>query len=152
MGLVSLQLKDGRELMYYQLRQQSGAVDQHSAGKWVDQAGGTQTVKADDVELKPLRYWSAADGRRYPVKWSLRLPAEGVDWVVEALLDDQLMQASVTYWEGRCASVKQVVVWSWALGIWRCRGIEKRGASVSATGLLCGCSRQGRLIRRPVWP
>jgi predicted secreted hydrolase len=96
----SLQLQDGHELMFYQLRKKSGETDPHSAGKWVLPDGQAEPLKVDDVALKPLRYWQADSGARYPVAWEMYLPKQQRRWRVEALVDDQLMQMGITYWEG----------------------------------------------------
>lgn len=96
----SLQLADGHELMFYRLRKKSGETDTHSAGKWVLPDGSAQTLLSDAVELKPVRYWRAARGARYPVVWEMRLPKQQRQWRIEAVVDDQLMQTGITYWEG----------------------------------------------------
>lgn len=96
----SLQLTDGHDLMFYRLRKKSGETDAHSAGKWVLPDGQAQTLGVDDVELKPLRYWQADSGVRYPVAWEMRLPKQQRQLRIEAVLDDQLMQTGITYWEG----------------------------------------------------
>jgi predicted secreted hydrolase len=48
----------------------------------------------------PERYWKAPDGARYPVAWRLAVPGEGLDLRVRAVLDDQLLDHTVRYWEG----------------------------------------------------
>jgi len=96
----SLQLHDGQELMFYRLRKKGGATDSHSAGKWVYHDGQLQNLSADDVELTPLRYWSSAQGRRYPIAWAMRIPKLNQQFRIEALLDNQEMDTGITYWEG----------------------------------------------------
>ena len=96
----SLQLHDGHEVMFYRLRKKSGETDAHSAGKWVLPEGAAQTLASDDVKLKPLRYWQAASGARYPVAWEMSLRQQGKRWRIEAVVDDQLMETGITYWEG----------------------------------------------------
>lgn len=96
----SLQLQDGHELMYYRLRKTTGETDPHSAGKWVLPDGQTETLAAQDVQLQPLRYWRAESGVEYPVAWEMFLPKQQRCWRIEALVDDQLMQTGITYWEG----------------------------------------------------
>jgi predicted secreted hydrolase len=96
----ALQLEDGRELMFYQLRDKQGRAHPFSRGSLVQVDGSTQTLLPEAVKLKPLRYWQSESGARYPVKWRLRIKEHDVDLEVEALLDDQLMDHSVRYWEG----------------------------------------------------
>ncbi|MGB0848517.1 MAG: lipocalin-like domain-containing protein [Thiolinea sp.] len=95
----SLQLHEGHDLMFYRMRSKSGATDRHSAGKWVDANGETQALDYQQVELKPVRYWSVGE-RKYPVVWEMRIPELDKHWRIEALLDDQLMETGITYWEG----------------------------------------------------
>jgi len=94
----SLQLADGRNLMYYRLRRKDGQVDPHSAGTLSDSDGLLARLAPADVTLTPLAYWER-DDRRYPVEWSMQLAGEA-PWRIRALLPDQEMRASVRYWEG----------------------------------------------------
>ena len=91
----SLQLKDGRDLMYYRLRLKDGGADPHSSGSLSDGRGLLRTLGANDVQLLPLRHWNG-----YPVEWRLHLQGEENAWRVRALLQDQEMDLSVRYWEG----------------------------------------------------
>ena len=96
----ALQLEDGRELMFYRLRDKQGRTHPFSRGSLVQADGSSHALLPDAVELKPLRHWQAEDGARYPVAWRLQIAEYGLDLEVQALLDDQLMQHSVHYWEG----------------------------------------------------
>jgi len=96
----SLQLEDQQELMFYRLRKQDGATDKHSAGKWIMPDGTARPLAADEVILRPLRYWTSASGRRYPLSWQLQIPGLQQQLVVEALVDDQEMATGIYYWEG----------------------------------------------------
>lgn len=97
----SLQLQDGHELMFYQLRKTSGEADQaHSQGKWISADASTRHLTLQDVQLKPLKYWQAKTGAKYPIAWELNYPAVSGHWQIEAVVDDQLMATSVLYWEG----------------------------------------------------
>lgn len=97
----SLQFEDGHELMFYQLRKSSGEADQaYSQGKWIAADASTRNLSLKDVELKPLKYWQARNGTHYPIAWELNYPAIKGRWRVEAVVNDQLMETSVLYWEG----------------------------------------------------
>lgn len=96
----ALQLDDGRDLMYYQLRNKEGGVHAFSSGKLVEKDGRVHTLLPDQVRLTPTRYWQADDGERYPVSWRLQVAEHQLDLEVEALIDDQLMDHTVRYWEG----------------------------------------------------
>jgi len=91
----SLQLEDGRNLMYYRLRLKDGGTDPHSGGSLSDAGGLLRRLDADAVELTPLDRW-----REYPVEWRLQLQGEAHPWRVRALLEDQEMDLGVRYWEG----------------------------------------------------
>ncbi len=95
----SLQLDDGRNLMYYQLRRKDGSVDPHSAGTLSDSEGLQAKLTPAEITLTPLQYWEA-DGRRYPIEWRMQVAGESSSWLIRALLADQEMRMSVRYWEG----------------------------------------------------
>jgi predicted secreted hydrolase len=96
----ALQLEDGRDLMFYQLRNRQGGVHAYSRGSLVQPDGSVRSLHPDEVILTPVRYWQADDGTRYPVSWRLQVAEFQLDLEVQALLDDQLMDHSVHYWEG----------------------------------------------------
>ena len=77
----SLQLNDGRNLMYYQLRRKDGAIDPHSAGSLSDANGLRQSLGAEQVSLTPVSYWQSGD-RRYPIEWRMQLQSEPHPWRV----------------------------------------------------------------------
>ena len=99
----ALQLDDGRELMFYRLRNKQGGMHPFSRGSLVEKDGRVHSLLPGQVKLTPLHYWQAKDGTRYPVGWRLQVPGYGLDLEVQALLDDQLMDHSVHYWEGAVA-------------------------------------------------
>lgn len=97
----ALQLDDGREIMYYQLRRRDGGVDPFSGGTLVAADGSARHLSVADVSLEPLVYWSSPrDGTRYPARWRLRVPAEAVDLEITPHLADQELNLAVRYWEG----------------------------------------------------
>jgi predicted secreted hydrolase len=97
----ALQLEDGRDLMYYQLRNDDGSPSRFSEGVLVGPDGTSQPIERSDVSLEVLDTWTTPDGRRtYPVAWRLRVPEADLDLRVEALLPNQELDVSVRYWEG----------------------------------------------------
>jgi len=97
----ALQLEDGRDLMYYQLRTDEGAPSRFSEGVLVGPDGEAQPIRRTDISLEVLDTWTTPDGRRtYPVAWRLQVPDEDLDLRVEALLPNQELDVSVRYWEG----------------------------------------------------
>ncbi len=97
----ALQLDDGRDLMYYQLRNTDGSASRFSEGTIVGPDGNTTPIARDKVTLDVLDTWTSPDGTHtYPIAWRLRIPSADVDVRVTALLPNQEMDVSVRYWEG----------------------------------------------------
>jgi len=108
----SLQLDDGRDLMYFQLREREEserAAPGSSLRKrmpFVDASlvlvdGTRGLLDARDVALEVLSEWTSPhSGATYPAAWRLRHEGLGLDLTIEPLLADQEFQASVRYWEG----------------------------------------------------
>ena len=97
----SLQLDDGRDLMYYQLRRTDGSPSEFSEGVIVDPDGGTQRLDRSDVSIEVLDTWTSPDGAHtYPVEWRLRVPGENIDLEITSLIPNQELDVSVRYWEG----------------------------------------------------
>ncbi|WP_163994325.1 lipocalin-like domain-containing protein [Pyxidicoccus caerfyrddinensis] len=101
----SLQLSDGSELMYYQLRRKDGTSDRFSSGTWVPPPGAASSepvrVSREDVRVEVLDTWkSPRSGGQYPSRWRLRVEKLGLDVTVTPKLADQELPVSVLYWEG----------------------------------------------------
>jgi predicted secreted hydrolase len=95
----ALQLDDGRELMYAQLR----AADGRSAAlnMLIDADGSTRTLTSADFTLDVLGEWqSPRSGTRYPSAWRLRIPASDLDLTITPYLADQELALTTVYWEG----------------------------------------------------
>ncbi len=96
----SIQLADGRDLMYAQIRGEEGGP-LYTFGTLVDAAGDTRTLAPGAVELGVRETWtSPRSGATYPAGWTLRLPGEGLTLNLEPLLADQELATGVIYWEG----------------------------------------------------
>jgi predicted secreted hydrolase len=97
----ALQLSDGRDLMYYRLRDANGNASPFSGGSIVDADGESRRLAAGDVRLTAVDYWrSARTGIRYPVAWRLEVPSEDAVLEIVPYLEDQEVDLSVRYWEG----------------------------------------------------
>jgi predicted secreted hydrolase len=101
----SLQLADGRELMLYHLRLSGGSTDPYSSGTLVEKNGRAHHLKLREFRIEPLGTWySRQSGARYPARWRLTLPREGIQLEVTPTVADQELNTrgsvNVTYWEG----------------------------------------------------
>ncbi len=97
----SVQLDDGRELMFYHLRREDGSIDPRSKGGWVDEDGRHRVVTRDDVDLEVLDHWTSPDGQAtYPARWRLDFPDEELTLELEPVLADQELRDGFRYWEG----------------------------------------------------
>ncbi len=96
----ALQLDDGIDIMYYQLRGLDGSTDPHSKGRWMPADGPDRMLRPADLQLEPLRFARMSSGRRYPVAWRLSLPEFDRELRIEAVLDQQEMESFIPYWEG----------------------------------------------------
>jgi len=97
----ALQLDDGRDLMYYQLRNKNGSASRYTDGLIVGPEGQTTRIDKGDARLDVLDTYTTPDGSRdYPVEWRFRVPSEDLDLHIDAAFDDQELKVSVRYWEG----------------------------------------------------
>ncbi|MEX0724408.1 MAG: lipocalin-like domain-containing protein [Gracilimonas sp.] len=97
----SIQLSNGYDLMYYQLRNEDGSVSEFTTGSLIDPDGNKTTITPEDVELEVLNSWeSPHSGSNYPSAWIMRLPRFDLELNLETLFPDQEMDVSVRYFEG----------------------------------------------------
>jgi len=97
----SLQLDDGRDLMYYQLRRTDGTPSPFSEGVIVGPEGETRKLERSDVQIEVLDRWTTPDGTHtYPVEWTLHVPGEDIDLTITPYMPSQELDVSVRYWEG----------------------------------------------------
>jgi predicted secreted hydrolase len=97
----SIQLEDGRELMFFQLRQADGSIDPFSSGSIVSQDGQVTRLERADFTITVLDTWrSPASGGVYPAAWRVEIPGQDLALEITPLLADQEMDLQYTYWEG----------------------------------------------------
>ncbi len=96
----ALQLSDGSDLMFYNIRKTDGRQDEHSAGTWVDSAGNVEHIDREDIEIVVDERWQSPAGGSYPSRWSLYLPRKDLRLTVQPVMDDQELFTTVRYWEG----------------------------------------------------
>ena len=97
----SLQLDDGREVMYFQIRNTDGSIEPVSDGVLVEPDGRNIPLALSDVQIEVLDVWqSQASGARYPAKWRLKVPSAQIDVTLTPIVDSQELNLFFTYWEG----------------------------------------------------
>ena len=104
---VSVQLADGREIMFYRLRLEDGGSDPASTLTWIAKDG---TLTKSDFGWEVLDTWTSVEtGGVYPVKVRLTTtdPGSGrrVTLTLEPLAKAQEITGSlggIPYWEGAC--------------------------------------------------
>ena len=96
----SLQLADGRDLMFYRMRDREGNAQSFSNGVLVEQDGSLVSLSLESVRLLPLATWRSPLQTVYPVSWQLQIPQEQIDLRIDAAFEDQEMRHTVRYWEG----------------------------------------------------
>jgi predicted secreted hydrolase len=97
----ALQLDDGREIMFYQLRRRDGTQSPFTGGTLVRTDGTYRHLPPSEVQLEVLETWtSEVSGSVYPAGWRLRVPGEAVDLNISPVMNNQELNVSVRYWEG----------------------------------------------------
>ena len=96
----SLQLADGSDLMYFQLRHQDGSTDPTSSGSLVSPEGTVMRLAREDVEVEVLDTWDSPAGGRYPARWRLSIKPDGRTLEIRPVLADQELRHDARYWEG----------------------------------------------------
>ncbi|MFA5010749.1 MAG: lipocalin-like domain-containing protein [Ignavibacteria bacterium] len=96
----SLQLDNNVEIMYYQLRNKDGSVDETSKGSIVFPDGKKENIKANEVELKVIDEWKNAEGKVYPSGWTLKIPSRDISLTIRPAIKNQELNVTVKYWEG----------------------------------------------------
>ncbi|MHA7648575.1 lipocalin-like domain-containing protein [Mycobacterium sp. ML4] len=97
----SLQFDNGTALMICQIRQKDGRVSPFSSGTFIDPDGAVTHLTLSDWRVENRETWtSPASGATYPVGWKLAIPRLGLTLSGAALMRDQELRLSTTYWEG----------------------------------------------------
>ena len=96
----ALQLSDGSDLMFYNLRRSDGSQDRHSAGTLTLADGSTVHLSRDDLIVEVLDTWQSPRGGRYPIAWQIDVPKVNLSLTIDPLMDAQELVTTVRYWEG----------------------------------------------------
>jgi len=97
----ALQLDDGRDVMFYQLRRADGSGDRFGAGMLVEADGTAQPLRHDEIRIDVLATWrSPRSGVLYPARWRLTLPSRNLELDLSPRVADQELIVGTRYWEG----------------------------------------------------
>jgi predicted secreted hydrolase len=96
----ALQLSDGSDLMFYNLRRNDGSQDSYSAGTLTLADGKTVHLSRDDLLVEVLDSWQSPHGGRYPIAWQIAVPEYELNLKIDPILDAQELVTTVRYWEG----------------------------------------------------
>jgi len=97
----SCRFDDRTELMLYRFRDAHGRpLTAYASGTFVSRSGRAVPLHAFTVAAG--RRVLAASGRRWPLDWQLRVPAEHLSLSLRSIVRDQLFHGTVvpTFWEG----------------------------------------------------
>ena len=97
----ALQLSDGREVTWAQIRQVDVSLTPPSFGSITAADGSTTRLSSADATLEVTGHWtSPRSGAQYPAGWRLRIPAADLDLRITPRIPDQELPVSIIYWEG----------------------------------------------------
>lgn len=106
---LSIQLRDGTELMLYRLRHGDGSIDPYSSGSYVDAKGNSRFLALHDFSITPdADSWrSPATGAAYPLRWHISVPQLALQLEVTTPLRAQELTGKFgpSYWEGAIDAV-----------------------------------------------
>lgn len=93
----SVHLDNGDAVMLYRMRQKYG--EPYLTGTWIAADGSTELLHAQDISLMPMDTTQIA-GHTMPTRWSVKIPAKGLDITTTALNPKAWMDLRIPYWEG----------------------------------------------------
>jgi len=97
----SIQLSNGYDLMYYQLRNNDGSVSKFTTGSLIGPDGEKTTIGPNDVTLDVRDSWESRHSKSiYPSSWQMKIPKADLTLDLQPLFPDQVMDVSVRYYEG----------------------------------------------------
>lgn len=96
----ALQLSDGSDLMFYNLRKSDGTQDTFSGGTWISANGESRHIDRSEIDVTVVDTWNSPQGGTYPAGWKIRLKSEDLALSVVPIMDDQELSTTVRYWEG----------------------------------------------------
>jgi predicted secreted hydrolase len=101
----SIQLDNGVDLMFYQVRHRDGTIDPYSSGTIIFPGGKHQYIPLKEFQVEVLEKWKSQKSEAtYPSKWSIKVPSHQIVLILTPTVKDQELitkeSTRVTYWEG----------------------------------------------------
>ena len=96
----SMQLSDGRDIMYGVLRPRDVEGNAFTLGTVVEPDGTYRSLAEREVSVEALDYWESPRGGKYPSRWRFQILSEGLVLEVTPYIEEQELDAVVRYWEG----------------------------------------------------
>ena len=97
----SIQLDDGSALMFFQIRNEHGGLEQSSSGTYISPDGSTKSLDREAWDLEVFDTWSSpSSGIEYPAGWRITIPGLDLELTGRPLMANQELNVSTTYWEG----------------------------------------------------
>jgi len=96
----SMQLDDGTDIVYFQLRYKDGSTYPYNEGLIVDNEGNIIKLGTNDIPLKVTKTWQSPLGSVYPIEWEAEITPLGKTVIISALFPEQELDLSTRYWEG----------------------------------------------------
>jgi predicted secreted hydrolase len=101
----SVQLDNGVDLMFYQIRQRDGKTDPYSSGTIIFPDGRYQHLPKKEFQIDVLNQWkSPKSSTIYPSAWSVNVPDHQIELTLTPTVKNQELitkeSTQVTYWEG----------------------------------------------------
>lgn len=99
---ISLQLRDGRDLMLFRLRNRRGEPD-FSWATLVSAEGKPSYFQDQDWSLNAVDWWESPSGATYPSSWTLEMPDMAPIRLFSAFPDQEnrsQLIPGLNYWEG----------------------------------------------------
>ena len=97
----SIQLDDGTDLMAYRMRLADGGIDPTAHGSLTRADGRSRNLSANEYKIVDTGAWTSPQtGVRYPADWTLSVPSQELELVLEVPVDDCEIGTTYRYWEG----------------------------------------------------
>lgn len=101
----ALQMEDGTELMYFRLRDSTGATN-FQKGTFINKDGSYQMFSGNDFKITPVTN-SEIDGIEYPLEWEIELKPLNFLYVVSVAMKNQVHPFRLRYYEGAINVVRK---------------------------------------------